>query len=117
MKGKSHIVATPIVLCATKIDETQHRVVSHDEIESFAEKRNLLWFETSAKSNFNVEEMFKNTVEDHLQNELIQSLIPFHFPAREDILRIQDITKKKSSPRSGSILGLVTSVTGWVFSN
>eukprot|EP01031_Cornospumella_fuschlensis_P026904 gene26904-32511_t len=47
----------PIALCANKVDKK--RVVSEDEGRAFAQSRGLVYFETSASSGQNVQEMFE----------------------------------------------------------
>ena len=48
----------PIALCANKID-AKKRVVSEDEGRQYAVSRGLMYFETSASSGQNVNEMFE----------------------------------------------------------
>lgn len=46
----------PIILCANKIDKK--RVIAEEEGKHFAVSRGLIYYETSAGSGFNVQEMF-----------------------------------------------------------
>ena len=51
----------PFLVLGNKVDleEQGQRRVSHDEVKSFCEDNgNMLFFETSAKSNINVEQAF-----------------------------------------------------------
>lgn len=45
----------PILLIGNKLDNKENRVVSHMSAETLAAKHNLIYFETSAKENLNVE--------------------------------------------------------------
>jgi small GTP-binding protein len=54
-----------IVLIANKIDLESTRMVSKDVAKSFADQKNIIYFETSAKDNINVKEVF-----DYIANEL-----------------------------------------------
>ena len=47
-----------IILVGNKSDLTEQRVVSSEEIDEFAKKYNLKYFEISAKTGTNVENMF-----------------------------------------------------------
>jgi len=49
---------TPIFLIGTKSDLKTRRMVSHEMIEAYAEKNQLLFLETSSKTNENVEKCF-----------------------------------------------------------
>mmetsp|Transcript_1445 Transcript_1445/g.1982 ORF Transcript_1445/g.1982 Transcript_1445/m.1982 type:complete len:222 (+) Transcript_1445:109-774(+) len=48
----------PIILCANKVDK-QKRVVSEEEGRQFAQSRGLSYFELSAQSGLNVNDMFE----------------------------------------------------------
>ena len=52
-----------LVLVGNKTDLAGKRVVTREEGESFAKKNGMLYFETSAKSNEGVEEMFTRSAE------------------------------------------------------
>lgn len=48
----------PIALCANKIDKKKEQVISEEEGRQWAMARGLTYFETSASSGVNVQEMF-----------------------------------------------------------
>ncbi|MHA1410751.1 MAG: Rab family GTPase [Candidatus Odinarchaeia archaeon] len=52
----------PIIILANKADLKTSIVVSDKEIESFASRRKLPWFKTSAKTGENVKEAFQSMV-------------------------------------------------------
>ena len=52
-----------LVLVGNKTDLSSKRVVTREEAEAFAKKSNMLYFETSAKNNEGVEEMFIKTAD------------------------------------------------------
>ena len=47
-----------LILAANKTDLADHRQVSTEEGKEYAEKMNLLFFETSAKSGANIKSLF-----------------------------------------------------------
>ena len=53
----------PVVLFGNKCDLIDKRVVEEEEAKEFAEKNNLLYFETSAKENININEGFGKIIE------------------------------------------------------
>jgi len=53
----------PIVLVGSKADLQQQRVIAEDVARSFAEKRGLLYFEASAMSSQNVQQLFRTAIE------------------------------------------------------
>lgn len=53
-----------IVLVGNKIDIETKRQITTDEGRELAEKNNLLFFETSAKTHHNIEEVFVSAVEN-----------------------------------------------------
>lgn len=56
----NHVPA--MILIANKVDKN-HREVSRKEAEKYAEKHNMLYCETSAKDNFNVNEFYETLIE------------------------------------------------------
>jgi len=52
-----------IALVGNKADLVDDRTVSEEEASSYAEELDLLYFETSAKENVNVEELFNSIAE------------------------------------------------------
>lgn len=52
-----------MVLIGNKVDLYEQRRVSTEEGKDFADKNGLLFYETSAKSSYNIEEAFKNSAE------------------------------------------------------
>jgi DnaJ family protein C protein 27 len=55
-KFGANIREVPVVVCANKVDKK--RVISQDEGSDYARSRNLQYFETSASTGDNVNEMF-----------------------------------------------------------
>eukprot|EP01035_Chromulina_nebulosa_P020808 gene20808-26975_t len=49
----------PIAVCANKIDRFQNRVISEDEGKQYAQARGFQYFETSAYTGDNINEMFQ----------------------------------------------------------
>jgi small GTP-binding protein len=50
----------PIILAGNKIDLSQHRKVQSEDAEAFAQRHDLLYIETSAKTGVNVSNLFKH---------------------------------------------------------
>jgi small GTP-binding protein len=48
-----------IVLIANKVDLESKRIISKETAKTFAEQKNIIYFETSAKDNINVSEVFE----------------------------------------------------------
>ena len=59
-----------LVLVGNKLDLENERQISYEEGESFAQKNNMYFFETSAKTGVNIENLFLKSVETI--NERIQ---------------------------------------------
>lgn len=57
----------PILVLGNKIDDESARQVSKEQASSWAAERNLLYFETSAKDNINVEQAFKELAREAVQ--------------------------------------------------
>ena len=56
-----------MVLVGNKIDLKDKRVVSYEEGQDFAEKNNMLFFETSAFSGENIDKLFNESLEKIIQ--------------------------------------------------
>ena len=52
-----------MVLIGNKVDLHDSRRVSYEEGKEFADKNGLLFYETSAKSSYNIDEAFKSSAE------------------------------------------------------
>lgn len=48
-----------IALCGNKLDLSERRAVSEEDVKKYEELENLMWKETSAKDGTNVNEVFK----------------------------------------------------------
>ena len=59
--------STQLVLIGNKIDLQYRRQISRETAQQFADEHNMLYFETSAKQNQNIQEMFIQPV-DYLIN-------------------------------------------------
>lgn len=57
----------PILVLGNKIDDDAARVVTKSQAEEWARERNLMYFETSAKDNINVEQAFKELAREAVQ--------------------------------------------------
>jgi GTPase SAR1 family protein len=57
-----------MVLIGNKIDLHDKRRVSHEEGKEFADKNGLLFYETSAKSSYNIDEAFRFSAENISKN-------------------------------------------------
>jgi DnaJ family protein C protein 27 len=66
-KFGANLSSIPVVLCANKVDK--RRFVSEDEGREYAQDNGFTYFETSASSGANVQEMF-----DHLFQSVIRSI-------------------------------------------
>ena len=58
----NQIESTTIALCGNKIDLKDQRVVSYEEGKNFSSDRKLLFFETSAKEDINIQKMLITTL-------------------------------------------------------
>ena len=56
-----------LVLVGNKEDLEEQRAITREEGEDFAQRNGMLFFETSAKTGKNIDEMFKNSIEDILK--------------------------------------------------
>lgn len=91
---KMYSIAKPIlILCGTKNDLDNKRQISKNEGEEYAKKNGMIFFETSAKNNINIndifeiiaekkiasiENMYKDTYYNNLNNKKI-NLDPTHY--------------------------------------
>ena len=57
----------PIMIIGNKSDRTD-RQVTYEELKNFAEKNNLLYMETSARDNINIDEIFSELAKQCLEN-------------------------------------------------
>ncbi|MFX0079116.1 MAG: Rab family GTPase [Candidatus Hermodarchaeota archaeon] len=60
----------PIVIVGNKLDLADSRTVSTDEVRVYSADRNALYFETSAKTDYAVSDVFKKLAELILSSEL-----------------------------------------------
>ena len=60
----------PIVLVGNKVDLDESRVVATDEVKEYSKAQDLPYFETSAKTDIKVNDVFKKIAEQILANEL-----------------------------------------------
>jgi GTPase SAR1 family protein len=60
-----------VILCGTKMDMVSKRQVSFEEGRNYAEKNGYEFYETSAKNNKNIDELFEKPSEYLLNNFLI----------------------------------------------
>ncbi len=60
----------PIVLVGNKLDLSESRVVSTDEVRVYSAQKEMIYFETSAKTDYAVTDVFKNLAELILASEL-----------------------------------------------
>jgi Ras-related protein Rab-1A len=64
---KNFSVGTPLlILCGTKTDLEEKRVVSYEEAEEYAKTNNMRFFESSSKNNSNVKEIFELIAENKI---------------------------------------------------
>ncbi|MFX1450355.1 MAG: Rab family GTPase, partial [Promethearchaeota archaeon] len=61
--------SVPLILIGNKSDLIDSRFVSADEAKIFAENNNILYFETSAKENWNVDNIFQSVTNLVLSKE------------------------------------------------
>ncbi|CAJ1408448.1 unnamed protein product [Effrenium voratum] len=59
-----------LLLLGNKADRAAYRVVSAEEALAFAESWNMLYLETSAKHNWNLQEAFEHSVEELARRQL-----------------------------------------------
>jgi GTPase SAR1 family protein len=58
----------PILVLGNKIDDEAARQVTKDQASEWASERNLIYYETSAKDNINVEQAFKELAREAVQS-------------------------------------------------
>jgi len=66
----THCEKVEKVLVGNKVDEPNRRAVTEIEARNFANSIGIKYFETSAKENVNVEQMFQSVTEDVLEAKL-----------------------------------------------
>ena len=59
-----------VIVCGTKLDLAHKRQVSIEEGKTFADKHGFNYYETSAKQNKNIDELFEKSSEKLLSNFL-----------------------------------------------
>lgn len=83
-----------IFIIGTKMDDTENREVSQEEINKFIKKHKLAYYEVSAKKNQNIENMFNDAILYHLEPSKFQEK---HKDVKmDDDYTLQTKTKKKS---------------------
>jgi small GTP-binding protein len=60
----------PIIIVGNKLDLAESRTVENDEVKVYSADRNALYFETSAKTDYAVTEVFRKLAELILTSEL-----------------------------------------------
>lgn len=55
---------TKLVICGTKLDLANKRVVTYNDAKQFCDNINIDYFESSSKNNLNISEIFTNSVTD-----------------------------------------------------
>lgn len=64
---KNFSIGNPLlILCGTKTDLGEKRIVSYEEAEEYAKTNNMHFFESSAKNNFNVKAIFELIAENKI---------------------------------------------------
>ena len=58
-KVKDNTVGFPFIILANKVDLEEERKISHEEGKAFADKLNIPYFETSAKTGEGLQEAFQ----------------------------------------------------------
>lgn len=75
-----------LILCGTKTDLDDKRQVSIIEAQEYAKNNNMLFFETSAKNNSNIKDIFESIVEKKFTDIIIQ----------DDVYSKNDLRKRKN---------------------
>uniref|UniRef100_U5EXH4 Ras-related protein Rab-35 n=1 Tax=Corethrella appendiculata TaxID=1370023 RepID=U5EXH4_9DIPT len=84
------------VLVGNKNDDPQHKVVITEDAQRFANQMDIQLFETSAKDNINVEEMFLSITEQVLRHKkLTQKQIQSE--QNNDVVNLRKSNSKKKS--------------------
>ena len=87
----------PILVLGNKIDDDSARVVPKDQAAEWARERNLMYFETSAKDNINVEQAFKE-----LAMEAVQSSNHHNDDFLSQQSQVETVDLRKTAPNTGS---------------
>lgn len=66
VKGKDHV---SVVICGNKSDLEKEREISIKEGENLAKELNVIFYETSAKENWNIENSFRSLVREIQKTE------------------------------------------------
>ena len=78
-----------IILCGTKNDLEIKRAVLYNEGKEFAQKNNMLFFETSSKNNVNITEIFNSIADAYVEKKNIFTYDVFN----KDDLRQKKVVK------------------------
>lgn len=69
------VIGAPIILIANKIDLTDSRVISKEEAEEFANSKDLIYIESSARLNTNVKESFMMLCKKIHDEKIVESVV------------------------------------------
>ena len=73
------------ILIGTKCDLEEDRVISKEEAESLAADNNMMYFETSARSNIKVQDAFIEIIDQVYQNKFAPAGAAAQAPQRETV--------------------------------
>ena len=73
------------ILVGTKCDLEEDRVISKEEAESLAADNNMMYFETSARSNIKVQDAFIEIIDQVYQNKFAPAGAAAQEPKRETV--------------------------------
>jgi len=101
----AHTAEDPVtVIVGNKCDlknQSKNTVKSEDAM-NYAKSHNMMFFETSAKLNFNVEEAFKVLVEDIVHRMKKSSLVQKNELAKTDSIRLEpEVSLEESEQQAG----------------
>ncbi|KAJ3428762.1 ras-related protein rab-5c [Anaeramoeba flamelloides] len=90
------------IVIGNKSDLDSKRVVSVERAQEWAKKKNCLYFETSAKSGSNVEELFENICKKYIQKTKERLDDELMFNKRKTINLLKDGDQTKDLPKKKS---------------